>query len=185
MNLWLTGGAGSGKSALAQKLAVQLSKDKRRYYLATMIPRDEEDEARIRRHQKNREGLGFETVLCGESLRMKYLLECLTEHTESTFLLDSVTALLSNRMFGASAFHYNPQAAEEVLQEITELAQSADNLVVVSDGIYSDGTQYDEMTEHYRAGLAMIERTCAEMFDKVILCEAGAARVIHDKKAQP
>lgn len=38
------------------------------YYLATMIPHDEEDEARIRRHLSEREGWGFDTIEQGEHI---------------------------------------------------------------------------------------------------------------------
>lgn len=50
MTIFLSGGAKNGKSTLAQELAVKLSGAGKRYYVATMIPTDEEDLARIRRH---------------------------------------------------------------------------------------------------------------------------------------
>ena len=38
------------------------------YYLATMIPVDDEDRARIKRHLKEREGWGFETIEQGQDI---------------------------------------------------------------------------------------------------------------------
>lgn len=49
MTIFLSGGAKNGKSTLAQELVVKLSGAGKRYYVATMIPTDEEDLARIRR----------------------------------------------------------------------------------------------------------------------------------------
>ena len=72
MIVFITGGAKNGKSSFAQSLAVKLAAGGRRYYIATMIPVDDEDRERIRRHIADREGLGFETVEQG-----KNILECL------------------------------------------------------------------------------------------------------------
>ena len=66
MTIFLSGGAKNGKSTLAQELAVKLSGAGKRYYVATMIPTDEEDLARIRRHIADRDGLGFETIECSK-----------------------------------------------------------------------------------------------------------------------
>ncbi len=182
MKIWLTGGAGSGKSALAQKIAVHLSGSGRRYYLATMIPRDAEDEERIRRHREERRDLDFETILCAERLPDE---EGEGQYfgpdawgRDAVFLLDSATALLANRMFGAKATAWHPDAAQAVLDELLAFSERAAHLIVVSDGIYADGCRYGDMTEQYREGLALIERGCAARFDVVIECAAGGARAI-------
>ena len=68
MIVFITGGAKNGKSSFAQDLAVKLSRGGKRYYIATMIPCDEEDRERIRRHIADRDGLGFETIECGRNI---------------------------------------------------------------------------------------------------------------------
>ena len=95
MTFFISGGAKNGKSTLAQNLAVALAKGNTHYYVATMIPVDDEDRLRIQRHIEDREGLGFTTLECGRNI-----LSCL-EHADpkATFLLDSVTALLMNELF--------------------------------------------------------------------------------------
>ena len=62
MIVFITGGAKNGKSSYAQELAVRLAAGGKHYYIATMIPVDEEDRERIRRHTADRDGMGFETV---------------------------------------------------------------------------------------------------------------------------
>ncbi len=57
----VTGGSASGKSAYAESLLWQ-SEAKRRVYLATMRPWDEECVRRIERHRQMREGKGFSTA---------------------------------------------------------------------------------------------------------------------------
>lgn len=66
MNVLVTGGAASGKSAFAERLACSLSP--KRTYLATMRPQGAEAQRRIAKHRAQREGLGFCTVECGASL---------------------------------------------------------------------------------------------------------------------
>ena len=93
MIVLFSGGAKNGKSDYAQDLAARLSEGKH-YYVATMIPADGEDHARIRRHLDSRAGMGFETLEQGRNL-----LECLERaDPEGSFLLDSTTALLLNEI---------------------------------------------------------------------------------------
>ena len=66
MNYFLSGGAKNGKSSLAQDIVC--AQPGPHYYLATMIPHDDEDLLRIRRHLENRAGMGFETVECGTDI---------------------------------------------------------------------------------------------------------------------
>ena len=75
---------------LAQRIARAMQPGRTHYYLATMIPHDAEDDARIARHRAERAGWGFETVECGT-----HILAAL-EKTDpaGVFLLDSVTALV-------------------------------------------------------------------------------------------
>ena len=168
MSTFLSGGCKNGKSYYAQTLAKASGEPL--YYVATMIPHDEEDRARIRRHLAEREGWGFITLECGRDI-----LSCL-EHadTRGSFLMDSVTALLSNEMFDERGFH--PDAAEKLAAELTEFARRAPNTVFVSDFIYSDAALYDEWTETYRRGLALIDRALAKACDHVL--EAAAGQII-------
>lgn len=68
MRVFLSGGAKNGKSGYAQHLAVQLAQGGKHYYVATMIPVDEEDRERIRHHIADRAGMGFETIECGTDI---------------------------------------------------------------------------------------------------------------------
>ncbi|MBR4078579.1 MAG: bifunctional adenosylcobinamide kinase/adenosylcobinamide-phosphate guanylyltransferase [Christensenellaceae bacterium] len=160
MLIFLSGGAKNGKSTLAQDLSVSLCKNKKLYYLATMIPTDAEDDARIVRHISERDGLGFQTVEHG-----KKLAECKAD-AEGTYLLDSVTALLANEMFLADGTA-DVSAAERVARELCDFADRVKNVVFVSDYIYGDGRIYDEFTEEYRKGLAQIDRVLAAKCDVV------------------
>lgn len=170
MTVFISGGAKNGKSTLAQNLAVKLSQGGKHYYLATMIPVDDEDRERIRRHVEDRQGLGFETVECG-----RHILSCLeAADPNGTFLLDSVTALLMNELFPAEKnYEMDLQAAARCKEELTLFARTVRNAVIVSDYLYSDAIRYDESTETYRRCLADIDRALAGVCDTVIEVSAG------------
>ena len=56
MKIYISGGAKNGKSMFAQEIAKKLSSEGHLWYLATMEPRDNEDDARVLRHRKERAG---------------------------------------------------------------------------------------------------------------------------------
>ena len=147
MTVFLSGGAKNGKSTLAQALAVKLSGEGKRYYVATMIPTDDEDLARIRRHVADRDGLEFETIECS-----KNMLSCLEiADRDGTFLVDSATALLQNAMFPAEKdWQLDLDGANRCADELIAFVKTVKNAVVVSDFVYSDAQRYDETTERSR-----------------------------------
>ena len=162
MTVFLSGGCKNGKSTLAEQIAVHLSRPEHLYYLATMIPHDEEDRLRIARHVQSRAGLGFQTVECG--LGLEKALE--KADPAGSYLLDSVTALLSNEMFRPDG-SVDLSAPERVAGELTTLCRRLKHIVFVSDYIYSDALRYGELTEEYRRGLAYIDRCLAAACDTV------------------
>ncbi len=189
MNVFISGGCKNGKSMYAQNIARDMAHEKNAplYYVATMKPADEEDLTRIARHVKEREGWGFKTVEQSENI-----CRCLCENTSSSnlkkdgadphgvFLLDSVTALLSNEMFKADG-SVDGEAAERVAEELREFAVRTGNTVFVSDYIYGEAAAYDVLTEDYRRGLAFIDKTLAEICERVI--EVSFGNVIEYKRS--
>lgn len=180
MTYFISGGAKNGKSSLAQELAVSLAQGGPHYYLATMIPVDEEDRERIRLHREDRAQLGFETVECGRNL-----MESLENVDWSgTFLLDSVTALLMNELFDpANDYALDPQAGSRCIRDLEELARRGKHVIFVSDYIYSDAQHYDETTQCYRRQLAQIDCRLAQVCQTVV--EASAGQYVVHKGALP
>lgn len=175
MIVFITGGAKNGKSSYAQDLAVKLAQGGRHYYLATMVPCDEEDRARIRHHLADREGLGFETLEWGRDID-----RCLEKaDADSTFLLDSVTALLMNELYpDTTTWQIDPGAPDRCQAGLERLCRQVKNIVLVSDYIYSDAVRYDPETEIYRRGLAQLDRFLASIADAVIEVSVGS-RLFH------
>lgn len=179
MIIFISGGAKSGKSSLAQDLTVARSQG-RHYYIATMIPADGEDQQRIRRHIADRDGMGFETIECGRNI-----LSCLDRADPAgAFLLDSATALLMNELFREDRnYEMDLDAARRCAGDIVRFARSVADIVIVSDYLYSDAARYDKNTEIYRKCLADIDRRLAAVSDTVI--EVCGGNVIVHKGAMP
>ena len=133
------------------------------YYVATMVPSNQEDEDRISRHRLNRVGLGFQTVEAKQDIHL--LLDSLNH--DGVILLDSLTALLLNEMLGKGE-KIDHDAPAKVVRDLLLLAEAFQSIVFVSDYIYSDAYLYDELTSSYRRGLALIDRQMAALCDCVI-----------------
>lgn len=168
MNVFVSGGAKNGKSTFAEDVARNMAHEKNLplYYVATMIPHDREDEERIHRHVISRAGKGFQTIEQGRNI-----LDVLKEFS-GVFLLDSVTALLSNEMFQEDGY-CDFAAGERVKDELVEFAKRGKNVVFVSDYIYSDANHFEDLSDEYRKDLAHIDRALAEVCDKVYEASFG------------
>ncbi len=172
MNIFISGGCKNGKSYYAQRLAKrQQTVNAPLYYIATMEPVDEEDRARVVRHRQEREGWGFTTIEKSEGIGS------MDADYSGSFLLDSVTALLSNEMFKRDGT-VDKTAYLRIAHELERLADRSDNIVFVSDYIYSDAVKYEELTELYRKGLAWVDRVLAKKCDMVIEVSYGTIQVL-------
>lgn len=178
MLIFISGGCKNGKSTFAQRLAQKLARGGPLYYIATMVPHDEEDHARIRRHIAERDGWGFQTLECPRDIA-----SCLTlTGGRGAYLLDSVTALLSNEMFTEDG-QLDPDAAARTAEGLRRFADGVEHAVFVSDYIYSDAALYDDWTERYRRGLAALDRLLAQRCDAVV--EVCAGQTMLHKGALP
>ena len=54
MIVLVSGGVKNGKSTYAEELCLRLANGNKHYYLATMLPYDDEDRKRVKKHQENR-----------------------------------------------------------------------------------------------------------------------------------
>ena len=174
MIVFICGGSKSGKSSLAQNISKALSKDNPLYYVATMIPTDAEDKEKIRLHIEDRADMGFETVECGTDI--VGVLNITDKN--GTFMLDSVTALLTNEMYGRfETIGVDKSAGQRCAEQIKELAHSVENIVIVSDYIFTDANIYDEDTQLFIKSLAYIGNSIAQYADVVIEMNFGNATV--------
>lgn len=170
MTVFLSGGAKSGKSHLAQELAVSLAGVAPHYYVATLRPSCREDELRIQNHLADRAGLGFTTLECFD--RLTQMLPA--DASQATFLVDSVTSLLQNALFPPERDYALDEAAgTRCTDSMLAFLRQVKHAVVVSDNLFCDAEVYSATTEAYRRQLAAADRRLAAVCDVVIEVVAG------------
>lgn len=155
----ITGGSASGKSAYAEELVLSYGAAAR-IYVATMYPFDEESEKRIARHQKMRQGKGFQTLECYTRL------EKLSVPSNACVLLECMSNLVANEMFQEGGA--GDQTVEAVMGGIRLLEQQAYRLCVVTNEIFSDCQPYDPETQRYQKYLGEINCRMAQMAQQVV-----------------
>ncbi|MCL1808871.1 MAG: bifunctional adenosylcobinamide kinase/adenosylcobinamide-phosphate guanylyltransferase [Clostridiales bacterium] len=179
MRVFISGGCKNGKSYYALRLAKAQHNGGGLFYVATMKPTDAEDRERIDRHRREREGWGFATVEQPTGIE-GVLGKC---SPGGSFLIDSVTALLFNEMFpvGGTSGCGAISPAEKTELGLLRVIDSIENIVIVSDYIYSDAMVYGDLTENYRKALAGIDCALAKRCD-IVLEAAYSNLVVHKGK---
>lgn len=168
----ITGGSGSGKSAYAESLITGFG-EKERIYIATMFPFDEESRRRIQRHRRMRAEKKFTTIECYTDLKRVRVPE------GSCVLLECMSNLAANEIFqenGAGAEH----TADAILEGVKRLSEQAQELVIVTNEIFSDGMEYDAETRTYQKVLGEINRRLAQLAGTVTEVVYGIP--VHHKK---
>ena len=163
----ITGGSKCGKSSLAEKLLDRYGDNK--YYIAAMQPFGEEALAAIDRHRKLRAGKGFVTIE-----RYTGLAE-LEIPSGSRVLLECMANLCANEMFGGSGIN-DPE--ERILRGTEHLRALAEELVIVTNNVGSDGIDYGAETNGYIRVLGRINARLAETADCVVECVYGIPAVL-------
>lgn len=63
--------------------------------------------------------------------------------------------------------------SNDILNGILEIINSVENVVMVSDYLFSDSIKYDCYTENFRKELGIINRRLAKISDTVVECAYG------------
>jgi adenosylcobinamide kinase / adenosylcobinamide-phosphate guanylyltransferase len=168
----ITGGAASGKSGFAEKLAVAVNKGKMAY-LATMQVTDEECTARVARHRILRAGKGFETLECPLALPQSSILGRF-----DTALLECMSNFVANVIFTAGKAP--DEAGAYILDEVNRLRGAALNVIIVTNEVFSDSGSYDDDTRSYIRTLGSVNRRIAATADVVVESVCGIAVVQKD-----
>ena len=184
MNYLIIGGSKSGKSEIGEKIALsrepkstiwcesltQRTNVSRVIYIATMKAYDKEDEERIKRHVENRKGLNFTTIEVQRNLH-----EIVNNiKSNDTILIDSITSLLTNEMFVGNKIIKNPSI--NILNGLKQIIIKAQNTVIISDYIFIDSIEYDEVTNDFKKELAILNKELAKLCENVMECSYGNAK---------
>ena len=161
----VVGGAASGKSEFAESLALALPG--RRVYVATMEPYGEESLARIDKHRRQRWGKGFLTL---ERYRDLGGLEV---PAGANVLLECMGNLLANEL-------YSPQGGgvAAVLGGVERLLGRCAHLTIVTNEVFSGGTDYEGDTLRYLRELGAVNRALAARAELAVEVVCACANVL-------
>ena len=169
----------SGKSALAEELALKTG-DSRRYYLATMIVLDDAGRERVQRHRLSREGKGFITI--ERPLDITGILAEMEDAADSVVLLECMANLVGNEMHRVECPDPEPhtegilqnmgrpdaeQFADSIMSDIECLAENVHNLIIVTDEYEKDGPGYTDAARDYVKRLDMVNERLLDFADVV------------------
>lgn len=157
----ITGGARSGKSSFAQRIALEHSSNP--VYLATSRVWDEEHRQRIERHKADR-GLQWTTV--EEEL-------ALSQHdfTGRTVVVDCVTLWCTNFFYDFDS-DVN-RTLEVVCSEFDRLVEQAADLIFVTNEIGSGGVSVDICQRRFCDLQGWVNQYIARKADEVWLMVSG------------
>lgn len=155
----ITGGSASGKSLFAEQQAVGLGLQPR-YYLATMQPWGEEGLARVVHHRAQRQQKQFETVECYENLEQLEL-----PGKGGVVLLECMSNLTANEQFELGGT--DEDICDRIERGILHLQKQTEHIIIVTNEVFSDGTEYAPETERYIALLGRINVRLAQLADQV------------------
>ena len=158
MLILVTGGSGSGKSAFAESVVMGL-KTRPNLYIATMYPFDDECHRRIARHRLMRRDKGFETLECYTGLKDAKI------PSSGTTLLECMSNLLANEQFELGGT--DAEILDRIQQGIQNLKEQTEDLIIVTNEIFSDGCRYDAETVRYIRLLGNLNIRMAEEADAV------------------
>lgn len=168
MNELILGGARSGKSALAERLALESAMDV--IYLATATAGDGEMSERIRQHQQRRPG--HWTVL-EEPVELAATLQ--THAADNTLILvDCLTLWLSNLLA--------KESDELFLQQRVGLLEAMPSLsghiIFVSNEVGMGIVPMGELTRRFVDEAGRLHQDLAQICDRVTLVVAGLPQVL-------
>lgn len=170
---FVTGGARSGKSSYAERLAAQQPRPVT--YLATLEPLDEEMRARIIRHQQQRPE-GWTTVEAPRALVGTYT----RLPGDCCVLIDCLSLWVSNRLLPLGkapepdAIAALEQELIDELQKLLSLAATRDaDTIVVSNEVGSGVVPPSALGRAYRDLLGRADQYVAARADRAWLLVAG------------
>lgn len=157
------GGASSGKSRYAELRLSELTElsGQPKIYMAVSEVYDDEMRERVRIHQAMRADKGFLTIERTRDLGGANI------PAGSSVMIESLTAWAANEMFTADGVKGSGHVVRKILEDLSVIVERANDVVIVGDDIFSDGGEYDSLTENYVKALAELTVRIAGIADEV------------------
>ena len=124
-----------------------------------MRPWGAEGAARVKKHRAMREGKGFQTI------EAFHTLDALRLPEKGSLMLECMSNLLANEQFELGGT--DEEILDRIQQGIQNLKEQTDDLIIVTNEIFSDGCRYDAETVRYIRLLGNLNIRMAEEADAV------------------
>jgi adenosylcobinamide kinase / adenosylcobinamide-phosphate guanylyltransferase len=164
---FVVGGARSGKSTLAVRLAAASGRPV--LFVATAQPGDDDMRSRIDRHRAERPSHWQTTE---EPVDVAARLD-----DESFVVVDCVTMWVANLMFADRSDDRIRESAQHLASQLAERSAPA---VVISNEVGMGIHPETELGRRYRDVLGWVNSDLAAMADRSLLMVAGRATLLHD-----
>ena len=170
------GAASSGKSSVAEDMAVEAAKKLGEattlYYMATMETASEAAQERIKRHRAMRAGKGFETIE-----EMYEPSKHIHQVKGGVVLLECLSNLVANVYWkqygdGIPGIEEIHALSEQIVDELIQIDQVS-QLVIVTNNIFEDGYSQDAWCDAYMQILGLVNRKLAkigELYEVIAGC---------------
>jgi adenosylcobinamide kinase/adenosylcobinamide-phosphate guanylyltransferase len=175
MAILVTGGARSGKSTFAEKLAVHLN-EKQGIYIATAQIYDEEMRERILLHQEQRHRSGFNWMTIEEPYELSEQLKQVGESDgdASIVLVDCLTLWLSNWLL---RYELVPDKAAKLTRKVDDLmaavSSSKGQVLLVTNEVGSGIVPEYPLGRSFRDLAGKMNQRLAAVCEQVFLVTAG------------
>ncbi len=175
----ILGGARSGKSALAERMA---RRGRRVLFVATAEARDEDMKRRIAAHRERRPA-GWDTL--EEPLDLVATLRPVL-HRYDTLLLDCLTLWISNLLLDEPARAEDGSRVADCARELMDLIEETQaTWILVSNQVGQGIVPSSALGRAYRDALGRVNQLAASRADRVYLMTAGLALELKSLGARP
>ncbi|MGI8314638.1 bifunctional adenosylcobinamide kinase/adenosylcobinamide-phosphate guanylyltransferase [Halobacillus mangrovi] len=168
----IIGGVRSGKSTLAEKLAIQSHKNPI-YYIATSVNTDGEMNERILKHQIARKAAPKQWIVFENPTRPSTI----NLPLDATVLLDCVTTWATNEWMERVEKETIDELINRMVAEVEGMMQCAANLILVSNDLFSDAIEYGPAIKDYLRLIGTIHQKLVKKADRVVKMEFGCTQV--------
>ncbi|MEK4424655.1 bifunctional adenosylcobinamide kinase/adenosylcobinamide-phosphate guanylyltransferase [Solibacillus sp. FSL K6-1523] len=150
--IFITGGVRSGKSAFAERFVQRYGQDARYIYVATGVAFDREMEARIKRHQLDREQQGLHWLTVEMQVEIPAAMKQL--NAQHVLLFECVTTWLANVLYHTETLDNREQRIADYIlafqEQLLAWQQQGVRVVIVSNEILDEPRSPFDEVELYR-----------------------------------
>ncbi|WP_085991582.1 bifunctional adenosylcobinamide kinase/adenosylcobinamide-phosphate guanylyltransferase [Oceanobacillus senegalensis] len=175
MLTFITGGVRSGKSSIAEKLAIKAASeiDGQLHYVATSKLTDKEMADRIKRHQKDRKCSSYPWNTWEKESNLEVLSTSFTKN--DIVLLDCMTTWLSNELFSEHEMwkKRESEVVHHMIKAVHHISESCHHLIIVSNEVFFEPVYENELVFTYCRLLGKLHQEIVRIANQAYLVEFG------------